>query len=51
MTEQEYHKKRAEYATSNAPMEVIDEAIKKLDAQWESQQQSLVEGGEIDDIN
>lgn len=49
MTEAEYLAKRQNYATSDADMEIIDEAILKLDQQWLQQQESLVEGGELDD--
>jgi hypothetical protein len=50
MTEEEYHKKRTSYASSDAPKEVIDEAIKKLDEQWDNQFNAMIEGGELDDI-
>ena len=49
MTEQEYQAKRELYATSNAPIEVIDAAITALDAQWQAQLTALVQGGELDD--
>ena len=51
MTEEEYHKQRVLYATSDAPKEIIEEAIKKLDKQWDNQFNALVEGGELDDID
>ena len=51
MTEEEYLKKRQFYGTSDAPKEVIDEAIKELDKQWDNQFNALVEGGELDDID
>lgn len=50
MTEEEYMRKRNAYATSDAPREVIDAAIKALDAQWQSIQLALVTGGDLDDI-
>lgn len=50
MTEEEYHKKRTSYAISDAPKEVIEEAIKKLDEQWDNQFNAMVEGGELDDV-
>ena len=34
MTEKQYLEKRAKYSTSNASKEVIDKAIKDLDAKW-----------------
>ena len=34
LTERDYLAKRANYANSHAPLEVINEAIAKLDKQW-----------------
>lgn len=61
MTELEYTRKRQAYATSNAPANVIDEAIKALDAEWQANTtdserakalaETLVEVGELDDID
>ena len=34
LTEADYLAKRASYANSHAPLEVINEAIVKLDRQW-----------------
>ena len=61
MTELEYTRKRALYATSDAPVDVIDAAVKALDAEWRAHAPiteraqalacSLVEGGELDDID
>ena len=34
LTERDYLAKRASYANSHAPLEVINEAIAKLDKQW-----------------
>lgn len=61
MTELEYNRKRAVYATSDAPAEVIDAAVKALDAEWQAHApitdraqalaSSLVERGEIDGID
>ena len=50
MTEDEYHNKRNLYGTSDAPIEVIEEAIRKLDEQWQAQNAALAEIGELDDI-
>lgn len=61
MTELEYNRKRVFHATSDAPPDVIDAAIKDLDAEWQSHApitdrvqalaSSLVEQGDIDDID
>jgi hypothetical protein len=61
MTVFEYIVKRDSYATSDAPAEVIDAAIKALDAEWQAHApitdraqalaSSLVERGDIDDID
>ena len=50
MTEDEYHNKRTFYGTSDAPIEVIEEAIRKLDEQWKAQNAALAEIGELDDV-
>jgi hypothetical protein len=61
MTVFEYITKRDLHATSDAPADVIDKAIKALDAEWQAHApitdraqtlaSSLVEVGEIDDID
>ena len=51
MTESEYHAKRLNYASSDAPIEVIEEAIRLLDAKWANQFTALVEQGEITDAD
>ena len=51
MTESEYYAKRSNYDISDAPIEVIDEAIRLLDAQWDNQLAALVEQSEITDAD
>jgi len=52
MTEQEYLHKRSAYATSSAPQEVIEKAIKELDELFSKQQDATIqvepESGDID---
>ena len=51
MTEEEYLRKRVSYSMSDAPKEVIKEALDDLEAKWKAQQAAMAENGEIDDIN
>jgi hypothetical protein len=50
MTKAEYLKLRFNYEMSDAPIEVREEAIRKLDARWVAQNESMVEGGDLDDL-
>ena len=36
MTEEDYYTQRMLYGTSDAPVDVIDKAIKALDAEWQA---------------
>lgn len=42
MTEQEYIRKREEYAQSKADKDVIDKAIRDLDTKWQLQKDVIV---------
>jgi len=51
MTEEEYLNKRTAYSMSDAPKEVIKEALDDLEARWKAQQAAMAEDGELDDVN
>lgn len=51
MTEEEYLRKRVAYSMSDAPKEVIKEALDDLEARWKAQQAAMAVNGDLDDLN